>query len=72
MRRGIIVKSQDGFAENAYRYYLTEIDGFGAQYTYGEIVGWPPEAGAQIVRRLADRREPVAEQTAPAAERNSD
>jgi hypothetical protein len=72
MRRGIIVQSQDGFAEDAYRYYLTGVDGSGAVYTYGGIVTWPPEAGSQMVRSTSDRREPVAERTAPEAELNGD
>ena len=72
MRRGIIVRSQDGFSENAYRYYLTAVDGAGAVYSFGEIVAWPPEAGSLMVQRPADQRDPVANRIAPGAELNGD
>jgi hypothetical protein len=71
-RRGIIVTSENGFAEDAYRYYLSSIDASGASYTYGGKVEWPPEASSHMVGQLADRREPVGDRTAPGVELNGD
>jgi hypothetical protein len=72
VRRGIIVTSGDGFAEDAYRYYLSSVDASGASYVYGGKVEWPPQARSEVVGRLADRREPVADWSAPGVERNGD
>ena len=72
VRRGIVVLNEDGFAEDAYRYYLTSVDDGGAVYTYGGKVEWPPEARSQMVGWLADRREPVADANAPGVRLNGD
>ena len=71
-RRGILVMSEDGFAEDAYRYYLSLVDASGASYKYGGKVTWPPEASVGMIGRLADQRERVADQTAPPARLNGD
>jgi hypothetical protein len=71
-RRGIVVLRDGGFAEDAYRYYLSSIDASGAVYTFGGEVPWPPEAGSQIVRPLVDAREDAADSIAPGARHNGD
>ncbi len=71
-RRGLIVTSEDGFAEEGYRYYLSSIDAGGASYIYGGKVEWPPEARSQVVGQLADRRAPVSDRTAPGVQLNGD
>jgi hypothetical protein len=71
-RRGIVVLREGGFAEDAYRYYLSSIDAGGAAYTFGGDVAWPPEAGSQIVRPLVDAREHAADWIAPGARHNGD
>lgn len=72
VRRGIVVMAHDGFAENAYRYYLTSVDGSGASYEYGGTVDWPPEASSQMVGHLVDERKAVADKAAPSAKLNGD
>jgi hypothetical protein len=72
LRRGIIVSGQDGFGEDAYRYYLSSVDPGGASYKCGGKVAWPPEASCEVIGRLADQRERVADQTAPPARLNGD
>jgi hypothetical protein len=57
MRRGVFVVSEDGFGEDAHRYYLCAVDSSGAVYTWRGPVFWPPEAGPHVVR------EPLAEPT---------
>jgi len=71
-RRGILVMSEDGFAEDAYRYYLSSIDAGVASYTFGGKVEWPPEAGSQMIGTLVDRREPVSDLPAPRVRLNGD
>ena len=71
-RRGIVVLREGGFAEDAYRYYLSSIDSAGATYTFGGEVPWPPEAGSQMVRPLVDAREHTADRMAPGAGHNGD
>ena len=72
LRRGIVVAGEGGFAEDAYRYYLSSIDPSGATYTFGGKVPWPPEARSHMVRRLTDRREHVADELPPGARLNGD
>jgi hypothetical protein len=72
VRRGIIVLGEAGFAEDAYRYYLSSIDTTGAVYRFGGNVAWPPEARSQIIGRLGDRRQHVSDMPAPAASLNGD
>ena len=50
MRRGMVVLSESGFSEHACRYYLCELDGSGAVYTFGGAVRWPLEAGPPVRR----------------------
>jgi hypothetical protein len=71
-RRGILVMSEDGFAEDAYRYYLSSVDAGAASYTFGGKVEWPPEAGSQMIGTLVDRREPVSARPAPGVRLNGD
>ncbi len=71
-RRGIVVASENGFSEDAYRYYLSSIDASGASYAYGGKVEWPPEASSRMGGHLGDRREPVGDRTAPGVELNGD
>ena len=63
--------AHDGFSENAYRYYLTSVDGSGASNAYGGTV-WPPETRSQMVGHLVDDREPVADEAARSANLNGD
>jgi len=72
LRRAIIVLGRDGFGEDAYRYYLSSVDASGAAYRCGGKVAWPPEARSQMIARLADQREPIADETAPAARLNGE
>jgi hypothetical protein len=74
MRRGIVVPSDGGFGEDAFRYYLSSVDASGAAYLFGGKVPWPPEARTNMVRplRLSDQREHVADDVAPGARRNGD
>jgi hypothetical protein len=67
LRRGIVVPVEGGFAEDAYRYYLSSIDSSGASYRFGGKVTWPPEASSQMIRPLIDQREYVADEVAPGA-----
>ena len=72
-RRGIVVLREGGFAEDAYRYYLSSVDDGGAMYTFGGGVPWPPEAGSRIQSRpLVDAREHAADRIAPGARHNGD
>jgi hypothetical protein len=71
-RRGIVVLRDGGFAEDAYRYYLSSIDANAAMYTFGGEVPWPPEAGSQIVRTLVDAREHAMDSIAPGARHNGE
>ena len=52
VRRGVIVLDNEGFGENAHRYYLSSIDSSGAVYVYGGAVWWPPEAGPRVTNTL--------------------
>jgi hypothetical protein len=70
VRRGIIVLSDDGFAADGYRYYLSSVDASSAGYTFAGTVAWPPEARSEIVRAASDRRAHVADETAPSASLN--
>ena len=69
LRRAVVIPGDGGFAEEAYRYYLSSIDSAGASYVFGGQVLWPPEAGAEVIART-DRREHVADQVAPGARLN--
>jgi hypothetical protein len=71
LRRAFVILGDSGFAEDAYRYYLSSIDAAGASYTFGGNVPWPPEAGSQMVARTA-RRGYVADEVAPGALHNGD
>jgi hypothetical protein len=59
-----VIPGEGGFAEDAYRYYLSSIDSAGASYVFGGQVPWPPEAGSQVIARrpthLADKVAPGA------------
>lgn len=72
IRRAVVVPSVDGFGEQAYRYYLASVDTEHATYRCAGGVDWPPEANRQIVRRLLDQREPLADAIAPGALLNGD
>jgi hypothetical protein len=48
----VIVLDNEGFGENAHRYYLSAIDPSGAVYFYGGAVWWPPEAGPRVTNTL--------------------
>ena len=52
VRRGVVVLGEEGFGEDAHRYYLSSIDSSGAVYTYGGSVWWPPEAGPRVINAL--------------------
>jgi len=69
LRRAIVIPGASGFAEDAYRYYLSSIDPAGASYTFASTVAWPPEAGSQVIAQT-DRRAYVADDVAPAARHN--
>ena len=71
LRRAIVIPGEGGFAEDAYRYYLSSIDSAGASYAFGGMVPWPPEAGSQMIERT-DRRDYVADEVAPGAHLNGD
>jgi hypothetical protein len=71
-RRGIVVPDEGGFAEDAYRYYLSSVDSSGASYAFGGQVPWPPEARSQMIHPLTDRREDVPDEVAPGACDNGD
>jgi hypothetical protein len=49
LRRAIVIPGEGGFAEVAYRYYLSSIDSAGAGYKFGGQVPWPPEAGSYAI-----------------------
>jgi hypothetical protein len=70
IRRAVVVPNPDGFSELAYRYYLESVDVDQATYRCAGQVEWPPEANSEIVRRLSDQREQLADTTAPGARRN--
>jgi hypothetical protein len=72
LRRAVFVPDAGGFGAYGYRYYLESVDFDQATYRCAGQVGWPPEASSQIVRRLADQRQPSAEATAPGARLNGD
>jgi hypothetical protein len=71
LRRAVVIPSDGGFAEDAYRYYLSSVDAAGASYTFGGKVLWPPEAGSQVIVRT-DQRAYVADEVAPGARHNGD
>ena len=51
IRRGLIVIGEQGFGEQAHRYYLSAVDSSEAVYTHGGAVPWPPVAGPPVERR---------------------
>jgi len=69
LRRAIVIPGVGGFAEDAYRYYLSSIDSAGAGYRFGGQVPWPPEARSYAVTRT-DERQYVADEVAPGAHHN--
>ena len=71
-RRAVFVPSTDGFGELAYRYYLVSTDFDRATYRCASQVEWPPMAISEIVRRLSDQREQLADTAAPGARLNGD
>jgi hypothetical protein len=71
-RRAVFVPTADGFSELAYRYYLVSTDLDRATYRCASQVEWAPEAISEIVRRLADQRELIADARMPGARLNGD
>jgi hypothetical protein len=71
IRRAIVILGRDGFAEDAYRYYLNSTDSTEARYRFGGQVLWPPEASSEAISRT-DQREHVADQASRGASQNGD
>jgi hypothetical protein len=71
-RRAVFVPSADGFGELAYRYYLVSTDFDRATYRCASQVEWPPEAISEIIRRLSDQREQIADAGLPGSRLNGD
>jgi hypothetical protein len=70
VRRAVVVRGADGFGELAYRYYLESVGFDQATYRCAGEVEPAPEASSEIVRRLSDHRERLADTTAPGARLN--
>ena len=65
--------AHDGFSENAYRYYLTSVDGSGASYVDGDTIRPGHQKHApRWSDTSVDERNPVADEAAPPAKLNGD